>query len=143
MYAEELMRQKGFFSPKEELAQLAKQIWRAYRIVLDVGLHTGDVSVEEAEKILRDKVFLTAGNAKKEIYRYSSREPMQAITYMVGRFQIEELKENYKAILGSAFSEAEFHKRFLSYGPVPPTEIAPVMLDEARREAVAAQKKVN
>jgi len=137
LYAEELMRQHGFYTPKEELAQLGMQIWRAYRLVVDTGLHTGRMSFQAAVDTLAKQAFLALPIAEAEAYRYTTM-PLQAITYMMGRLQIEGLKEKYKAILGPDYSEAQFHKDFLSFGPVPPAMIEPVLLDQARRRRAGA-----
>ncbi len=130
-YAEELMRERGFYTKKEELTQLSAQLWRAWRITLDSALHTGAMTLEEAGKILVEKAFLPVPISLVEPYRYL-KMPTQALTYMLGRLQIEELKEAYKKRTGKGYSEAEFHKAFLSYGPVLPSQIGPAMLEAAR-----------
>ncbi|MFA6093114.1 MAG: DUF885 domain-containing protein [Elusimicrobiota bacterium] len=128
-YAEELMRKNGFYTPKEELAQLAAQLWRAWRIVLDVALHTGAMSVDQVAEALTREAFLPAPQAAVEAYRYTQM-PLQAITYLLGRIQIEQLKEDYKAAQGERYSESEFHRLFLGFGPVLPSAIRSVMLGE-------------
>jgi uncharacterized protein (DUF885 family) len=130
-YAEELMRQRGFFTPKEELTQLAGQLWRAWRIVLDVAVHTDQISLEDAAETLTEKAFLPQAIAQVEPFRYASW-PTQAITYLLGRLEIESLKADYAKIMGSAYSEAEFHELFLSFGPVLPSAIRPALLAQAR-----------
>lgn len=131
LYAEELMRARGFFTPKEELTQLGAQLWRAWRVALDAALHTGAITMDEAARVLTEKAFLPEAIAKAEPYRYAQM-PTQALTYMLGRRQIEELKESYKKRTGAGYSEAEFHRAFLSYGPVPPTLMAAALLESAR-----------
>ncbi|MFA6028314.1 MAG: DUF885 domain-containing protein [Elusimicrobiota bacterium] len=133
-YAEELMRAKGFFTPKEELAQLGGQIWRAWRIVLDISLHLGLMSLDEVARVLTEEAFLPAPTAAIEAYRYV-KMPTQAITYMLGRLQIEALKAEYRQVMGPAYDETEFHRLFLSFGPVLPAQIRPALLEEARRAA--------
>ncbi len=125
-YAEELMRQRGFFTPKEELMQLASQLWRAMRIVLDVAVHTRQVSLEEASTRLAQEAFLPQAIANVEPYRYA-KMPTQAITYLLGRLEIERLKKDYAASKGSGYDEAAFHREFLSYGPILPALIRRAM----------------
>lgn len=131
LYAEELMRKAGFYAPKEELAQLQMQLWRAYRIVVDAGLHTGKMSFDAAVQTLKDQVFMSLPSAKGEVLRYTTI-PTQAVTYMIGRLQIERLKEKYRTTMGSYYDEREFHRALFEFGPVPPATIAPVMLEQAR-----------
>jgi len=131
-YAEELMRSQGFFSPKEELAQLGAQLWRAWRIVLDVALHTGQMNPEQVAHALTEKAFIPAPNAAVEAYRYT-KMPTQALTYLLGRLQIEGIKSEYKAAMGAAYDEAEFHRLFLGFGTVLPAQIRPVLMEMARQ----------
>jgi len=126
-YAEELMRQRGFFTPKEELMQLASQLWRAMRIVLDVAVHARQISLEDAARRLADEAFLPQAIAEVEPYRYA-RQPTQAITYLLGRLEIERLKEDYRKAQGPAYDEARFHREFLGYGPILPALIREAML---------------
>lgn len=130
-YAEELMRARGFFTKKEELTQLGAQLWRAWRISLDAALHTGAVTMDEATQVLMEKAFLPEAIAKVEPYRYA-KMPTQALTYLLGRLQIEELKDAYKKRTGTGYSEAAFHQAFLSYGPALPSQIGPALLESAR-----------
>lgn len=138
-YAEELMRANGFFSPKEELAQLGAQLWRAWRIALDAGLHSGRVSLAEVARTLQEEAFLPESQAKTEAYRYA-KQPTQALTYLLGRLEIEKLKEEYRREAGLGYREREFHKLFLGFGPVLPSLMRPALLAaarKARRGAVA------
>lgn len=139
-YAEELMRARGFFTPKEELTQLGAQLWRAYRIALDTALHAGQITMEEVAKTLTEKAFLPESIAKVEAYRYI-KWPTQAITYLLGRLAIEDIKSEYRKVMGSDYAEAEFHKLFLSYGPVLPSVIKPDLLKQARQEKRALDLK--
>jgi len=131
-YAEELMRLRGFFTPKEELTQLGAQLWRALRIALDTALHMEWMSVSDVALALEQKAFLAKRNAEVEAYRYT-RMPTQAITYMLGRLEIERLKDEYKTVMGDAYSEAKFHELFLSFGPVPPAQMREAFLEMALR----------
>jgi uncharacterized protein (DUF885 family) len=127
LYAEQLMLSQGFYSSEEALAALASQAFRAARLVLDVGLHLGQISVDAAGRYLREQALLSELDARREAIRYTNY-PLQATTYMIGRLQIERLKDAYSKAQGSAFSEAGFHERFFSYGPLRPDLIAHHML---------------
>ena len=141
LYAENLMIQNGFYKdPRQELIALQMQLWRAYRIVVDVGLHTETMSFADAVATLTQKAFLPEVQAKGEAFRYS-KVPTQAVTYMLGRLQIDEIKDEYKKIMGDDFGEADFHQHFLAFGPVPPAQIRPVILDQARKERAALQAR--
>src|SRR5437667_110625 len=48
-YCEDMMKEAGFSSdPKTKLVQLLDQIWRACRILIDVDLHSGKMTFDEA-----------------------------------------------------------------------------------------------
>lgn len=131
-YAEELMRQKGFFAdPREELVQLGAQLWRAWRIALDAAYHMGWMSVADTARLLEQAAFIAGPVAKVEAYRYT-RMPLQALTYALGKLEIEDLKREYQAIMGLRYSEGEFHALFLSFGPVPVSLIREAFLEKAR-----------
>jgi len=132
-YTEELLRRNGFYNAKEELMNLSLQLLRAYRLAVDPAIHAGSMTLQEAAQTISKGAFMPLATATAEVDRYWTT-PTQAITYMLGRIQIEKLKAEYKRIMGRRFSEAAFHESFFSFGPVPPTLIAEVMLDAARAE---------
>lgn len=131
-YAEELMRQKGFFSdPREELVQLGAQLWRAWRIALDAAYHMGWITLADAARLLSERAFIAEPIAKVEAYRYA-RKPLQALTYALGKLAIEDLKREYQAVMGPRYREGDFHALFLSFGPVPVSIIREAFLEQAR-----------
>lgn len=138
-YIEELMRQHGFFSPREELAQLGAQLSRAYFIVVETALHIGKMSFEEAAKTFHEQAFFSRALALEQV-DWLARLPILPITYMLGRLQIEKLKEEYRKVKGKDFNEAQFHEDFLSFGPVPPSMMAPVLLEKARQEKFSGKR---
>jgi uncharacterized protein (DUF885 family) len=121
-YAEELMRKHGFYSPKEELFQFAAQAWRAARLVVDAGLHTGRMSFEQSVRFLESEAFLDPATARGETFRYT-KWPTQALTYALGKLEIERLKADCRKAWGASFSESRFHAELLSFGPLPPALI--------------------
>ncbi len=139
LYSEELMsepvanRKYGFYSAGEYLYELQGQLLRAVRIRVDVGMHTGRMTFDEAIDYFTEHVLLTPGarlraasdpaakaafdSATRAIYRYS-KWPTQAITYNLGKNAIIELREACKAKSGAAFSAKKFHERFMSQGQI-------------------------
>jgi uncharacterized protein (DUF885 family) len=140
LYSEELMAEPvtnhkyGFYSPGEYLYELQGQLLRAVRIRVDIGLHTGRMSFDQAIDYFTEHVSFfpnarinaatdpaaraVADGAMRAIYRYS-KWPTQAITYNLGKNSIVELREACKAATGSGFSAKKFHERFMGMGPVP------------------------
>lgn len=140
LYAEELMsepvagREYGFYTPGEYLYELQGQLLRAVRVRVDVGLHTGRMTFDEARDYFTENVDFypnacaaaasdptakaICDGAERAIYRYS-KWPTQAITYNLGKNAILELREAYRKARGSGFSEKEFHERFMAMGTIP------------------------
>ena len=120
LYTEELMYETGFFRDEEltRLTQLRLRLWRAARIILDVNLHTGQMTYDEARQFLVDKVGFEETSTAGEVNIYVFR-PSYAIAYVVGFDQIMKLREEYKQRQGSAFDLREFHDRLLTQGSMP------------------------
>jgi len=119
LYCEELMYEEGFYSdPRTRLVQLRDQLWRACRVVIDVSLHSGKMSFQEAVDMLVDVAKLEKSNAIAEVKRYT-KEPTQPMSYLMGKLEILKLREDYRKKKGAEFNLKEFHNRLLSYGTIP------------------------
>jgi uncharacterized protein (DUF885 family) len=119
LYCEQLVLDEGFDDdPRTRLFQLKDQLWRACRVVIDVKLHTGEMTFDEAVAMLVDVAKLERINAVGEVRRYTL-SPTQPMSYLVGKQQIMDLREREKRRLGSAFSLCTFHDRLLSQGTIP------------------------
>lgn len=92
---------------------LKDALWRAARVIIDVGLHTEGMSVEDAVKLLTDRVCLSKAAAIGEVKRYTL-SPTQPMSYSLGRLQITALREELKAI-----PLRQFHDMLLSHGTIP------------------------
>ena len=119
LYAEELMAELGYYAPHERMMQLEWTLVRAARVVIDVAMHTGDMTLEAAENFLVERVHLERALAASEVRRYSE-SPTQPLSYLVGREQIRSLREETRRLEGSSFSLKRFHDRLLNEGTVAP-----------------------
>ncbi len=118
-YCEELMESLGFLDqPVQKLARLQDQLWRAARIVLDVSLHTGKMTVDEAVEFLVREAGLEEPNARAEVRRYTS-SPTQPMSYLVGKLEILKVIEEYKRRRPGA-TLREVHDAILACGSLPP-----------------------
>ena len=118
LYCEELMAEQGFFASVEErLFQRLHLLWRAVRIVLDVGLHTRGMTPEQAVDLLVDRVAMDRTKARAEVSRYCAW-PTYQLCYAVGRREFLHLREAWRENAGGA-PLREFHDRVLSYGGLP------------------------
>jgi uncharacterized protein (DUF885 family) len=129
LYCEEMMEEIGYISdPRQRLLRLKDQLWRACRVVIDVGLHCFGNSFGEAVDMLVDVAKLERENAFAEVRRYT-QTPTQPMSYLIGKLEILSLREAVKAAEGASFSLKSFHDRLLSYGSIPIAMIKKEMLE--------------
>ncbi|HEU4570098.1 MAG TPA: DUF885 family protein, partial [Gemmatimonadales bacterium] len=124
----------GFYSPGEYLYELQGQLMRAVRVRVDVGIHTGRMTFDQAVDYFTANVNFFPGacqkaasdpaaravceTAQRAIYRYS-KWPTQAITYNLGKTAIQQLRAELQRRQGSAFDAKRFHERFMGMGTIP------------------------
>jgi len=119
LYTELLSKEIGFYQdPYSDFGRLAMELWRACRLVVDVGIHYKRWSREQAIEYLDKNTPNTTTACTKAIERYIVK-PGQATAYKIGMLIILEVRENAKKKLGDKFDIREFHDIFLLSGPVP------------------------
>ncbi len=120
LYCEELMEEAGYYdTPALSLWRLKNAMWRAVRIMIDVGLHSGKLDLAGAAQILVEKAGLEPNTARGEVLRYTT-SPAQPSSYMLGRNRIVELRRQSEARQGQAFNLTDFHANILNYSSVSP-----------------------
>jgi uncharacterized protein (DUF885 family) len=128
LYCEEMMFDQGYYTdPRVRLMQLKDQVWRACRVLIDVGLHTQGMTYEQAVDMLVNRARLERVNAEIEVNRYCA-SPTQPMSYVVGKLQMMALRREYEQRLGRRFNLREFHDRLLSYGTIPVAVVREEML---------------
>ena len=119
MYSEQMMREQSFDDgPEFRLALATDAIWRAARIILDVRMHRGEVSIEEATDFLVAHTSFERPNALAEARRYTYT-PTYNLSYLLGKVLLLQLREEEHRRLDSAFSLRGFHDALLRGGSLP------------------------
>jgi uncharacterized protein DUF885 len=119
LYAERLMQEAGHYQHDEtHLFQLVTLLWRAIRVVLDVGLHVRGMTPAEATDYLVEHMPIERRNAEAEVRRYCAM-PTYQLCYAVGLRELLNLREAYRHQRGSAFSLRAFHSELMAYGGMP------------------------
>ena len=128
LYAEVLMRERGFFTePIQELNHLKATLFRAARIVVDTSLHLGEMTYEEAVRFMVDRTALPEPTARAEVGRYCWW-PTQASAYLTGCLEILRIRDLFLAARGFAPGSAatvpvevlrDFHQRLAESGSLP------------------------
>jgi Bacterial protein of unknown function (DUF885) len=124
-YATDLMDEIGFFTPDESLAQQHTRARLLARAVVDIGLHEGSMTAEDAVALYRDQVGMSPDAARAEVCK-NSMFPATAVMYWLGTDGLHKLRRERERIEGSWFSLRRFHDRFLSFGSIPVPLIAKV-----------------
>ncbi|HKW78124.1 MAG TPA: DUF885 domain-containing protein [Candidatus Limnocylindria bacterium] len=121
LYVEELMTELGYLdSPDTGLLRLKDLLWRAARVVVDVGLCTGEMTFDEAVTYMVEKPKLEAPNALAEVRRYTLT-PTQPSSYALGRQAILDLRAQAR---GKGWGMRLFHDKLLNAGSLPPKLLA-------------------
>ena len=119
MYSELMMREQGFDDgPEYRLMLHTDAIWRACRIILDIRMHRGELTVDEAVDFLVQHTRFERDNAHAEVKWYTYR-PTYPLSYLLGRTLLLELRAAEQRRLGDAFSLRAFHDALLSNGSLP------------------------
>jgi uncharacterized protein (DUF885 family) len=85
---------------------------------VDPGLAVLGWSRQQAIDYMTTHVPISRAAVESEIDRYIAN-PGQATSYMIGRLEIERLRNEAKTRLGDKFDIREFHDRVLESGSVP------------------------
>ena len=105
-------------TPYDWFGRYTYEMWRACRLVGDVGIHYKNWSREEAVAFLSSNTALSLHEVNTEIDRYIGW-PGQAVSYKMGEITIVALRKQAEEALGNKFSIHEFHDRILRNGSVP------------------------
>ena len=119
LYCEDMMAEEGFYASEEErLFQRLHLLWRAVRVLLDVGLHTRGMTFEQAVDYMVAHLHVERANAEAEVRRYCAT-PTYQLCYAVGRRELLRLRDDFRAARGSAASLRAFHDAVLPNGGLP------------------------
>ncbi|MEO6489236.1 MAG: DUF885 domain-containing protein [Ferruginibacter sp.] len=119
LYCESLGKELGLYTdPYQYMGALGDEIHRAIRLVVDVAMHTGKMTREQAIQYMMQNEAISEEGTIAEIERYMVY-PAQALSYKTGALKIRELRERYTSLLGDKFNLADFHNQYLKDGCMP------------------------
>lgn len=122
-YATDLMSEAGALTPLEELAELKGRKRMAARAIVDVRLHQGRLTLDQAADFYVEHAGMSPGAARGEAVK-NSMFPGAAVIYLLGTDAIHDLRKEMSVSLGPAFDLRGFHDEFLSHGSIPVSLIA-------------------
>jgi uncharacterized protein (DUF885 family) len=129
-YATDLMGEIGYLTPLERLAELRGRTRMCTRALVDVRLHQGRITLDEAATLYVTRAGMSAAAARAEAVK-NSMNPGAGLMYLTGRDAIHALRTETAARAGATFDLRAFHDRFLSFGSIPVALIASAMRQEA------------
>jgi uncharacterized protein (DUF885 family) len=119
MYCEQMLREHGFDDgPSFEVGLATDAIWRACRIVLDIQMHRGELSIDQATDFLVEMTRFERSVAHAEVLRYTYT-PTYQLSYLLGKVMILELRADEQSRLGPRFDLRAFHDTLLRNGSLP------------------------
>jgi uncharacterized protein (DUF885 family) len=131
LYGEEMLMRTGLY-PEGSAAQgqiLRLSRYRAARIGVDVNLHTGKWTFEQAVNY-----FMEAGGLDREAAEGeaagAATQPTQKIWYITGKWQIMNLLGKYYDKMGANFRLGQFHDDLVKNGSLPVSIIDWMLLDD-------------
>ncbi len=117
LWCEQMLADLGWpENPHLRLLQLSDELWRAWRIVIDVGLQSGALGYDAAWKLLRRELGFTEARARGEINWYSAA-PAVPMSYLIGKLELLRLK--HQRVDAGSMSLREFNNWVLSFGAIP------------------------
>ncbi|HWP70410.1 MAG TPA: DUF885 family protein [Gemmatimonadaceae bacterium] len=125
-YATEVMESLGFLSSDERVAEHHTRVRLMTRAVVDLELHTGRMSFDEAVRFHVSSAQLTPAAAHAEVTK-CSMFPGTAMMYWLGLRDLWRLRTAEEASRGAAFSSRGFHDELLSFGSMPVPLVARLM----------------
>ncbi len=116
LYAESLGPELGLYNDSSQyFGRLNSELFRATRLVVDVGLHRKNWSRDQALKFMRGTTGASEAGASLEIDRYIAW-PAQALSYKIGQLKISAIRSKAERALGTKFDIRAFHDEILKDG---------------------------
>ncbi|EIE99960.1 DUF885 domain-containing protein [Saccharomonospora glauca] len=133
LYSERLADEMGLYSDDiARLGMLSTDSMRAGRLVVDTGLHAKGWTRQQAIDFLERNTPMAQVEIVAEVDRYIAY-PGQALSYMVGRLEIQRLRSEAEQTLGERFDIRDFHDLVLGGGALPMTVLEDVVRTWVRR----------
>lgn len=135
VYSELMMLENGYGNNEPEMWLMYCK-WNLRTVcntILDISVHTKEMSEESALNLLTNEAFQQEAEAKGK-WRRVSLSSVQLCSYFTGFTEIYDLREELKIKQGDKFNLKDFHEKFLSYGSIPVKHIRDLMLRTSDKE---------
>jgi len=135
LYAESLGKELGLFTdPYMWYGRLADEQLRAMRLVLDTGFHAKGWTRQQGIDYMLANSSMAKSDVIAEVERYIAW-PGQALSYKLGQFKIQQLRDYTQKELGDKFDIKAFHTQILIDGALP----MPILEEKIKRWVATQQ----
>ncbi len=120
VYTEQMMLDQGYGSGNLQLRlnQLKFYLRAVCNAILDHKLHAGNMTDDEAIRLMVDGAFQSEEEASLKLVR-AKQTSTQLSTYFVGRMAHVRMREQVQRELGEKFNLGRYHEAVMSQGSVP------------------------
>ncbi len=113
-----------------QVIQLRNELRIAATALVDVGLHAGKLTEQEATDLLVRSAYQEPAEARATVLR-AQVTAGQLSSYFVGGEELTDLRVQVEARAGAGFDVRPFHQRLLSHGTPTVSVVATALADEA------------
>lgn len=132
-YSTKLMDEFGLLTPLEHYSLYHARLRAAARAIVDVSLHTGQFTFEQAQSFYHDRVHMSEAASYAETVK-NSMFPGAAMMYLIGSDMIHNLRNDISIKYKDSFDLKQFHDSLLSYGSIPVSLIVDAMSSNRHTE---------
>lgn len=137
VYTEKMMLEAGYGGDHLEMGLMYYK-WNLRTVcntILDYGVHVHGFTEEDAMGLLMKEAFQQKSEAVGK-WRRARLSQVQLCSYFTGYYEIMQLRDEMREVLGENFDLKEFHEEFLSYGSAPVKYIRMLMLENAKNKEI-------
>jgi uncharacterized protein (DUF885 family) len=120
VYGEYLMTKLGYGGEKNLRYQFFARrgdMIVASNILIDIKLHTGQMSEQEAVRFMVEEGFQEQAQAEKKLVR-AQLDTTQLAQYFLGYDEIMSLEREYRGLKKESFSQQEFDEALIGHGSI-------------------------
>ena len=121
VYGTTLMTKLGYGGSKNlryRFFDLKGNIRMAMNALIDVKLHSGQMTEEDAVRMMVEEGFQEQADAEKKLLR-AQLETTQLTQYFLGLEEIQRLENDVRRVKGKSFNQREFNETLIGHGSVP------------------------
>jgi hypothetical protein len=130
VYVEDMLVDAGFgnYDLRLRLNQLKSQLKIVIDFQLEINIHQGGMTQEQAVQYMTRRGYQTQAEAERKWNTILLRPGYSAYPY-IGIQEIWDMEKDYRKLKGDAFSQKEFLQKLLSHGALPIRRLKSLMAE--------------